>query len=78
MDSKDAIRDIKDIKSMMERSSRFVSISGWGVAATGIIAIVASWVAYRIFSSLATPITFGNTKPGLRCLEPWRWSPSAD
>ena len=50
MDSKDAIRDIKDIKSMMERSSRLVSISGWGVAATGIIAIVASWVAYRIFS----------------------------
>ena len=35
---------------MMERSSRFLSISGWGVAAVGVIAIVAAWVAYGIFS----------------------------
>lgn len=50
MDNKDALRDIKDIRSMMERSSRFLSISGWGVLAVGVIAIVAAWVAYGVFS----------------------------
>lgn len=34
---------------MMERSSRFLSISGWGVALTGLIALVAAWVAYGLF-----------------------------
>ncbi|MBQ1408707.1 MAG: hypothetical protein IIY87_03000 [Bacteroidales bacterium] len=50
MNNNDALRDIKDIRSMMERSSRFLSISGWGVAAVGIIAIVAAWIAYKVFS----------------------------
>ena len=50
MDSNDALRDIRDIRSMMERSSRFLSISGWGVALTGLIALVAAWVAYGIFT----------------------------
>ena len=43
---------------MMERSSRFLSISGWGVAVVGIIAIMAAWVAYGIFSD---GTLFGNT-----------------
>ena len=50
MDNNDALRDIKDIKSMMERSSRFKSINGWGVAVAGLIALAAAWVAYKIFS----------------------------
>lgn len=58
MDSKDAIRELKDIRSMMERSSRFLSISGWGVAVAGLIALVASWFAYRLFSDGAL---FGDT-----------------
>lgn len=43
---------------MMERSSRFLSISGWGVAVTGLIAILAAWVAYSI---LCDGTLFGDT-----------------
>ena len=37
---------IKDIKKIMERSSRFISLSGWSGVAAGICALVGSWVAY--------------------------------
>ena len=38
---------IKDIKKIMERSSRFISLSGWSGVAAGICALVGSWVAYN-------------------------------
>ncbi len=34
---------------MMERSSRFTAINGWGVAAVGVMAIAAAWVAASLF-----------------------------
>ena len=38
---------IKDIKKIMERSSRFISLSGWSGVVVGICALVGSWVAYN-------------------------------
>ena len=38
---------IKDIKKIMERSSRFISLSGWSGVAAGLCALVGSWVAYN-------------------------------
>ena len=44
------LQDVKDIRQMMERSSRFISLSGLSGVAAGILALVAVWVArYIIF-----------------------------
>ena len=36
---------IKDIRKMMERSSRFISLSGWSGIAAGLCALIGSWIA---------------------------------
>jgi hypothetical protein len=36
---------LQDIKRMMERSSRFISLSGWSGIAAGLCALVGAWVA---------------------------------
>jgi hypothetical protein len=37
---------IQDIKKLMERSSRFISLSGWSGVAAGICALVGAWLAH--------------------------------
>lgn len=36
---------LQDIKKMMERSSRFISLSGWSGIAAGVCALAGAWVA---------------------------------
>ena len=50
MDNKDALKELRDIRTMMERSSRFQSVSGWGILAVGVMALVAAWVADGLFN----------------------------
>lgn len=38
--------DIRDIKNMMERSSRFISLSGLSGISAGICALIGAWVAH--------------------------------
>lgn len=45
----DYIRDIADIRSMMERSSKFLSLSGWAGIMAGIYALAGTYIAYRFF-----------------------------
>lgn len=40
------LQQIKDIKSMMEKSSRFISLSGWSGVAAGITALIGAALAY--------------------------------
>lgn len=42
----DSLQDIHDIRQIMERSSRFISLSGLSGIAAGLCALVASWFAY--------------------------------
>ncbi len=42
------LEDIKDIKDIMNRSSRFISLSGWAGVFAGIIALAGVYVAYKI------------------------------
>lgn len=42
------LEDIKDIKDIMNRSSRFISLSGWAGVFAGIIALVGVYIAYKI------------------------------
>jgi len=44
----DTLREVKDIRLMMERSSRFISLSGLSGVSAGIFALIAAWVARSI------------------------------
>jgi len=46
-EEKDYIRDIADIRSMMERSSKFLSLSGWAGILAGIYALSGAFIAYN-------------------------------
>lgn len=47
------IQALEEIKQMMDRSSRFVSLSGWSGVAAGICALVAAWLARKKFHAYA-------------------------
>jgi hypothetical protein len=47
---KEPVQALEEIKQMMDRSSRFVSLSGWSGIAAGICALVAAWIASKKFS----------------------------
>ena len=38
---------LKDIRRMMDRSSRFISLSGWSGISAGIVALVGTWLAAK-------------------------------
>jgi hypothetical protein len=46
----DYIQDIAEIRSMMERSSKFLSLSGWAGIMAGIYALVGAYIAYTLFN----------------------------
>jgi hypothetical protein len=38
---------LQDIKKMMERSSRFISLSGWSGVGAGVCALIGAWMAHQ-------------------------------
>lgn len=48
-DEKDYIKDITEIRSMMERSSKFLSLSGLAGVMAGIYALAGAFIAYKVF-----------------------------
>ncbi len=44
----DYIRDIAEIRSMMERSSKFLSLSGWAGIMAGIYALTGAFIAFKM------------------------------
>lgn len=49
-DPTDQLSAIRDIKQMMERSSRFISLSGWSGISAGVCALVGAWFANDVIS----------------------------
>jgi hypothetical protein len=45
----DYIQDIAEIRSMMERSSKFLSLSGWAGIMAGLYALVGAYITYSVF-----------------------------
>jgi len=47
-DSEKLLKELKDIRSIMDRSSRFLSLSGLSGILIGILALIGAFLAYRI------------------------------
>jgi hypothetical protein len=47
--SHEPARDLAEIRSMMERSTKFLSLSGWAGILVGLYALAGVWAAYRWF-----------------------------
>lgn len=45
-----ALQSIQDIKNMMERSSKFLSLSGMAGIYAGVFALIGAYIAYRILN----------------------------
>ncbi|MEJ7912453.1 MAG: hypothetical protein WKF70_04815 [Chitinophagaceae bacterium] len=45
VNEKEPLQTLEEIKTMMERNSRFVSLSGWSGVAAGICGLIAAWLA---------------------------------
>lgn len=45
----DYIQDLAEIRSMMERSSKFLSLSGWAGIMAGTYALAGAWIATTVF-----------------------------
>src|SRR4051794_5839844 len=45
-EEQDYVRDISEIRSMMERSSRFLSLAGWAGIMAGLYAILGAYIAW--------------------------------
>lgn len=56
----DYINDIAEIRSMMERSSKFLSLSGWAGILAGIYALVGAWIAYSVFEFIPKEIFYSH------------------
>src|SRR5689334_17720900 len=48
--STQSLSAIKDIKNIMERSSRFISLSGWSGISAGIFGLAGAWLASKVIS----------------------------
>ncbi len=48
-EEKDYIQDITEIRNMMERSSKFLSLSGLSGVMAGIYALVGAYIAHQVF-----------------------------
>jgi len=48
-EERDINKDIAEIRSMMERSTKFLSLSGWAGVMAGIYALAGAWIAYTYF-----------------------------
>jgi hypothetical protein len=48
-EEKDYTRDIAEIRSMMERSSKFMSLTGWAGIMAGIYALAGASIAWKVF-----------------------------
>ncbi len=58
MKDKDVLDEISSIKNIMERSTRFISLSGLSGVMAGVYALIGSWLAYQSIYILRGSSTF--------------------
>jgi hypothetical protein len=52
------IRDLTEIRTMMERSTKFVSLAGWSGVLVGLYALAGSYIAYRLIPTDTDAINY--------------------
>ena len=52
------IKDLTEIRSMMERSSKFLTLTGWPGIMAGVYALVGAYIGYRLFYTDADGAVF--------------------
>ncbi|WP_353182835.1 hypothetical protein [Parapedobacter lycopersici] len=60
---KDYTRDLTAIRSMMERTSKFLSLSGWAGVMAGIYALAGVYIAYQYLGVRPDQLTYAATAP---------------
>lgn len=60
MDKEKYIDDIREIKEIMDKSSRFISLSGWSGIFSGLVALLGAYLAYSIVYSTASVAESGH------------------
>lgn len=60
---KDYTRDIAEIRSMMERSSKFLSLSGWSGIMAGLYALAGAYIAWKVYNFNPTHLVYGLFEP---------------
>lgn len=60
-EEQDYIRDIAEMRSMMERSTKFLSLSGLSAIMLGIYALFGAFIAYKYLSFNPDQITYDST-----------------
>jgi hypothetical protein len=63
-EQQDYIRDIAEIRSMMERSSKFLSLSGWAGIMAGCYALAGSYIAYTYLGFNPDQIVYSTLPSG--------------
>ena len=61
----DYIQDLAQIRSMMERSSKFLSLSGWAGVMAGIYALAGAYIAWKFFQFVPDETLTGAAAPDL-------------
>lgn len=56
------LEDLNEIKDIMNRSTRFISLSGWSGVFTGITALAGALVAYQLFFSQGNYLVYDQLK----------------
>lgn len=49
-EEQDYVQDIAQIRSIMERSSKFLSLAGWAGIMAGVYALAGAYIAYAVFN----------------------------
>jgi hypothetical protein len=62
-EEQDYIRDITEMRSLMERSTKFLSLSGLAGVMAGVYALTGAFVAYKLFYFNAEETAYNTTRP---------------
>lgn len=63
-EEQDYIRDIAEMRTMMERSSKFLSLSGLAGIMAGVYALAGAFIAYKVFYFNPEELTDSTLVPG--------------
>ncbi len=58
MKERDYLEDLAEIRMMMQRSSKFLSLSGWAGIMAGIYALLGAYMAYMLFNFRPSDILY--------------------